>query len=88
MGAEVWFEIGGFSFEWPRRKITTFSQWNSFCIVLDKNNPSLALIINGEKANPKSEHQTLIQNITIKYDLFSSIIVGYYAGQLTDMNVW
>jgi len=88
VGAEVWFEIGGFSFEWPRRKITTFSQWNSFCIVFDKNNSSLALTINGEKANLKSGNQTLIQNITIKDNLFSSIIVGYYAGQLTDMNVW
>jgi hypothetical protein len=88
VGAVVWFEIGGFTFEWPGRKITTFSQWNSFCITFDRNNSNLVLIINGKNAKLTSKNQNLIQNITFSENPLPNITVGYYAGLLTDMNVW
>ena len=76
-------DYNNLAFKWPDEKILFYNSWNSFCLTIDQDS-SYSLTINGNAANiteDKSSEKTPFVGL-------ESIYLGYFIGQLTDLNVW
>ena len=72
-------------FKWPTKTITSFNSWYSFCIVVNAHASTMTFTVQGIELNTTN---SILKNMTFSKEVVPEIRVGYFDGQITDLNMW
>ena len=83
-GGLVTIEGTTYRYKWPEADLKNYPPWNTFCLIIDRLNKSLSLVVNGNIA-------PIQNNLKIGPDQPIScpvLILSGLVGQATDLNMW